>query len=874
MAEPSDSLRDALAGRYRLVREIGRGGMATVYLAQDLRHERPVALKVLHPELAQSLGTERFLREIKLAARLQHPHILTVLDSGEAAGQLWFTMPFVEGESLRDRLARETQLPVEDAIRVAREAAEALDYAHRQGVIHRDVKPENILLTSEGHALVADFGIARAPSGDDAAERRLTETGTTLGTPAYMSPEQAAGARSLDARSDVYSLACVLFEMLAGEPPFTGPTPQAAIARRFTDTPAPLRTRRDTVPEHVEQAVAKALAKSPADRFPSALKFGRALAAPQPSPPAAPPAANSGASRGVALIALGFLLGLGVLFGWLRRTDGDPPPADTGPKRLAVLPFENLGDSADGYFADGMTDEVRGRLASLPALRVIAHRSAADYKGTTKSYREIGRELGVDYLLVGKVRWEKADDAHSRVRVSPELIEVASSSTRWHQPFEAVLSDVFQVQGEIAGKVAQALDLALGAPEKARLEERPTRNLAAWDAFLRGEEVANRLSEVHATVLERAIAAYERAVALDPGFVEAWARLSQANSYLYSNSVPDPEVAARALAAAERALALDSGAAEPRLALGTYFDYVTGEYGKALEQFALGSRADSNSAELASGAALSEQSLGRWDKALEHLRRAEVLDPRSPLVVNRLARTYLWLRRPDDAMAAAERGLALEPSSPTFRQHQIMAFLSKGDLAGARGVTAPLPAEVDPTQFVMLMANYWDLMWVLDEDQQKLLLRLPPSAFADDLSGYALAKAQTYGYRGDMRRMRAYADSAIRASAAVLAAAPLDAQRRVLLGLAYAYAGRKREAIREGERGVSQLSIAKDAYTGPYLQHQLVRIYMLTGEPQRAADLLAPLLDIPYYLTPGWLRVDPTFDPLRKLPRFQALIAD
>ena len=211
MGDPPDPLRDALSDRYRLVRELGRGGMAVVYLAQDLRHDRPVAIKVLHPELARSLGPERFLREIKLAARLQHPHILTVLDSGESAGQLWFTMPFVEGESLRDRLEREKQLSIEDAVRITREAADALDYAHRQGVIHRDVKPENVLLTGDGHALVADFGIARALAGDESDTQRLTETGTTLGTPAYMSPEQAAGARSLDARSDVYSLACVLY---------------------------------------------------------------------------------------------------------------------------------------------------------------------------------------------------------------------------------------------------------------------------------------------------------------------------------------------------------------------------------------------------------------------------------------------------------------------------------------------------------------------------------------------------------------------------------------------------------------------------------------------------------------------------------------
>src|SRR5262245_11819594 len=236
MPQQLGRLRDGLAGRYEIEREIGRGGMATVYRARDTHHDRPVALKVLHPELAESLGAERFQREIRVAASLQHPHILTVYDSGSVDGYLWFTMPFVEGEALRDRLSRERQLSVADAVRISREVALALDYAHRRGVIHRDIKPENILLI-DGQAIVADFGIARALDGSGEA---LTSTGTIIGTPAYMSPEQAAGDRAIDGRTDIYSLGCVLYEMLAGEPPYSGPTAQALIARVMTETPRPL----------------------------------------------------------------------------------------------------------------------------------------------------------------------------------------------------------------------------------------------------------------------------------------------------------------------------------------------------------------------------------------------------------------------------------------------------------------------------------------------------------------------------------------------------------------------------------------------------------------------------------------------------------
>jgi len=294
-------LQTALADRYRVERELGRGGMATVFLAQDLRHDRPVAVKVLHPELAATLGPERFQREIRFAARLQHPHILTVLDSGGIDRHLWFTMPYVDGETLRSRLRREGQLSIPEAVRIARETASALDYAHRQGVVHRDIKPENILLTRDGDTLVADFGIARALGGAsagpaDSSQSPLTETGMSLGTPAYMSPEQASGDREIDARTDVYSLGCVLYEMLAGEPPFTGPTGQAILLRKFTETPRPLRTVRDTVSEAVERAVGTSLARAPADRFASAAEFGKALdtagAASSQAPPSAPTAAT------------------------------------------------------------------------------------------------------------------------------------------------------------------------------------------------------------------------------------------------------------------------------------------------------------------------------------------------------------------------------------------------------------------------------------------------------------------------------------------------------------------------------------------------------------------------------------------------------
>jgi len=896
-------LDSALSGRYAIERELGRGGMATVFLARDLRHDRPVALKVLHPHLAAMLGPERFQREIRFAARLQHPHILTVLDSGDAGGQLWFTMPYVEGESLRDRLNRQKQLPVADALRIARDTADALDYAHQHGVIHRDIKPENILLTAR-HALVADFGIARALGAGtgggrgDPADAGLTETGMSLGTPAYMSPEQASGERELDQRTDIYSLGCVLYEMLAGEPPFTGPTAQVVLTRRFTETPRPLRQVRDAVLPEIEAAVTKALARSPADRFESAGDFARALEtginrsgeqvpAAGAHAPAAPVAATAATSSRVGVpvfarrypllvtLLVGFGIGLGVLFAWRRGHPSVDAGEEAGSKLVAVLPFENLGSPDDEYFADGITDEVRGKLATVPGLKVIARSSSSQYKKSGKSPQEIARELGVQYLLTATVRWEKGSGGN-RVRVSPELVQIAPGSaptTKWQQPFDAALTDVFQVQADIAGRVAQALDVALGQAPKQTLAEKPTTNLAAYDAFLKGEEESQSVGISDVPANRRAIGYYEQAVALDSTFALAWAQLARAHASNYYNGNGASTDAEQARVAAQRALALAPNRPESRSATGDYLYFVRGDFPAALAEYDAGLRLAPSSAAMLSNAALAKQSLGNWDEASELLRRARAIDPRSVQVVRRLATTLLRLRRLPEARQAAEQGLSIAPTNLQLTETKAMVSLAQGDLAGARAALATVPRDVEPTALVAYVATYWDLYWTLDSAQQALLLRLPPSQFDEDRGNWGIALAHTYYLQGDRARARIYADSARRSLENQLRDQPDNAQAHAILGTALAYMGRKADAIREGRRSVELVPTTRDGYTGPYLQQQLARTYILVGEDDKALDVLEPLLKIPYYLTPGWLKIDPMFDPLRKNPRFQRLVA-
>jgi eukaryotic-like serine/threonine-protein kinase len=890
MADLRDRLQSGLADRYRIERELGRGGMATVFLAHDLRHDRPVALKVLHQELATTLGPERFQREIKLAARLQHPHILTVLDSGETAGQFWFTMPLVEGESLRERLRREQQLPVEDAVRITREAAQALQYAHDHGVIHRDIKPENLLLTTDGNTLVADFGIARALS---AVDDRLTETGMSVGTPAYMSPEQASGERLLDARTDVYSMATVLYEMLAGEPPFTGPTAQAVIARRLSGTVPRLRDARPSVPEALEQATIRALAPVPADRFASAAEFGRALAASFSATSSAAQAADPGsttkhASRQAGLrkqpvpllataLVLGFLLGLGVLFAWRRSQRGTD--AGVGSRVVAVIPFENVGDSAEGYFADGVSDEVRTRLAQIGSIQVIARGSSNEYRATRKTARQIARELGADYLLTGTVRWDKADRGNSRVRVGTELVDVGSGHaprTKWGHQFDAALTDVFQVQADIAGQVAAALDIALGDSTRRQLATRPTENLEAYDAYLRGRQL--RTGDIQTAVLHAAESQFRRAVELDPSFAAAWAELARTHVLLYRLGGTQPRDAEAARREVERATALAPDLPDVRAAKGVYQSVVLGDAAGALREYEAGLRTAPNWSDLLLLTSAAERRVGRNDAALSHLERAARLDPRSVPVLMALHAASLEIGRYDEAQAALDRALALEPSSVSLRYTQALLSVARGDSAEARRALRRAHEVADSTVVVAYVALREDLLWLLDQPQRRLVLSLTPADLDGGRADWALALAQTHWRNGQEKKARSYADTARIEYSVLIRDTKGGADRAQLLGLqalALGHMGRKDDAIGKGVEALRLVELSTAPRWQPaYIRYLVARTHLLVGDPEGAIDQLDQLVRTNYRITAGWLRINPDFAPLRGNPRFGQMVKE
>lgn len=620
------TFQQALADRYRIERELGVGGMARVYLARDLKHDRLVAVKVMLPEVAASFGAERFLREIQLAARLTHPHILPLLDSGTADGVPFYVMPFVDGEDVRAWLDREGRLEVADAVRVAREVADALNYAHAADVLHRDVKPENILMLA-GHAVMLDFGVARALSASmaEGAEGEGAEgegAGVAVGTPAYMSPEQAAGERGIDGRSDQYCLGLMLWEMLAGEQPFTGPTVQAVMAKRFVEVPAPIDTKRPEVPLHVVTALAKSLASDPSDRFATAGAFATELG---------------------------------------RTTSFAPAPAAPAFPSIAVLPFTNIGqDPENAFLADGIADEVISALGRLRTLQVAARTSSYAFRGQTNDLASIGSALKVAHVLEGSVQ-----RGGPRIRVKVALLRVADGQQLWNAQFDRLLDDVFAIQDEISASISAALEATLvsGAPATHAPVARaaaPSTDLETYQLYLKGRFQWNRRTEEG---LSEAVTLFRAATERDPRFAPAFAGLADSYVVLGTYGARAPhEVMPLARDMARMALSIDPSLAEPHAALGLVAASYEHDWAAAEASFA-------RAVTLAPAYATAYQwravalwvPLARFDDAMADIAQAQALDPLS-LAISATAGIVLALAgRCDDAIARHSQTLALAP---------------------------------------------------------------------------------------------------------------------------------------------------------------------------------------------------------------------
>jgi len=641
MTDASSRFTADLNSRYTIERELGHGGMATVYLAHDVKHDRKVAIKVLREDIAHSVGVDRFLREIHLAAQLNHPNIVALFDSGNVDGVLFYVMPAVDGQSLRELLDGTPQLPIDDALRIVTEVASALEYAHRHGVVHRDIKPENILL-HDGHAVVADFGIGKALS--DAGTATFTQAGMNVGTPTYMSPEQAVG-EAVDGRSDLYSLGCVFYEMLVGEPPFTGPTVQAVIAKRFVQTPADVCALREGIPRSIAAAVQRSLARTPTDRYETA---------------------------GALITALH------------ENATGTRSGSQAAPERsIAVLPFENLSaDKENEYFGDGIAEDIMSALTRIDGLHVAARTSAFSFKGKQASLAMIGEQLHVTTVLQGSVR-----KSGNRLRITAQLVSVTDGYHLWSERYDRDLTDVFVVQDEIAAAIAAKLQVTLVKAD-ADTDRPTTTQVAAYELFVRGRA----LTMQRGTGIAQAVECFERAIELDPSYAPAHVGLAEALRVLAQyGSVRAVDAIPRAKAAISRALELDPELGEALgvralIAFTSDFDAPL-----AMDLFERALAVSPMLSEIRCLYAVWGLILLRNDDArgLAEIERALRDDPLSAICAGHASIGMILLGRHDDALLAAIRSLELNPDA--FSSHLAVTFARtwSGDLAGALSAAGP-----------------------------------------------------------------------------------------------------------------------------------------------------------------------------------------
>ncbi|PYP00552.1 MAG: hypothetical protein DMD61_03695 [Gemmatimonadetes bacterium] len=638
MAQMLASFASALADRYAVERELGRGGMATVYLAEDKKHGRKVAIKVLRPGLAASLGAERFLQEIGIAARLSHPHIVPLIDSGEANGMLYYVQPFIPGGSLRERLDVERQLGIKETLRIAQEVGAGLDYAHRNRFVHRDVKPENVLF-ADGHALLADFGVAQVYSVS--GTEGITEAGIAIGTPEYMSPEQASGEPHLSNASDIYSLACVVYEMLAGTPPVRGSGSRATIAKQVTDVPRPLRALRPDAPAHVERTLARALAKDPGERFPTVAEFVAALQREQPSPG-----------------AIGSVIG----------------------RSIAVLPFVNASpDRENEYLSDGITDELINALAKVEGLRVASRTSVFALKGKPQDVRAIGALLGAAWVLEGTLR-----RAGERLRITAQLSSTEDGQLLWSERYDRTLADVFAIQEEIARTIVDTLRVTSFADFAAPSPKRYTESIAAYGLYLRGRFAWNTRTQEGIT---EAIRYFEQAIAEDPRYAPAYTGL--ADSYalqLDYRSVPVAEGFALAKQYARKALELDETVAEAHASLAWSVFIYDWDWEAAGQEFRRAVELDPRYATAHQWYAFWFAAHGRLEEALVEAHTALELDPASVSIRRTVGWLCYYARRYDQARYHLARAIAMNPTAAETYRILGLVFAYQGDWAEAERV--------------------------------------------------------------------------------------------------------------------------------------------------------------------------------------------
>jgi serine/threonine-protein kinase len=871
-----------LLGHCRIVDKIGEGGMGVVYRAHDERLDRDVAIKVLPEEVASDPDRlSRFEREAKAVAKLDHPNILAIHDFGTEEGVAYAVMELLEGESLREAI-RGGGLTHSKAVEYARSIADGLAAAHDKGIVHRDLKPENVFLTQGGRIKILDFGLAKLmlPEQDLATETPTatleTKPGSLLGTVSYMAPEQVQG-KPADQRSDIFALGVLLYEMLTGHRPFGGTTTVETAAAILKEDPEAISVSSPGVPATLIGVVSKCLEKRPEDRFSSAHDLSLTLGAVESTVPATPVQERSLISKRwphVLAVVVAAVIALFFIFppeGLFERPAEEP--SETTPPRIVVLPFENLGSPDDEYFAEGMTEEITARLATVTGLQVISRTSARQYAGTDKPIPQIGRELDVGFVLEGTVRWARDKGGVSRIRITPQLIRADDDTHLWAETYDRVLDDVFEVQSEIAQKVTDQLGVALSGREKGGADLQPTDNLEAYQAYLRGRYWTTRPHFTYEN-WDRAMEGFQQAVDLDAEFALAHAELARGHALVrYFRHDLTPERLEAADASANRALELAPDNPYVHLNIGYYRLWGYRDIDGALAEFERADRDLTGSADVLEAMGDIYIIQGRWEEALAVYRQAFELNPRDVNMILGAGWALESLRRYPEALVAIDQAITLAPEA--FWPHFYKALTLwgwHGDASETRVVLEALPSTTGGWE---RWSWYWQEMYegryeeALDrlESATEGWIRIKMWARPN-----AMFAAYVYGKLGDTEAATAAYETARGLLEAEVAASPEDPRLRSSLGIVYAVQGRREEAVREGKLACDLLPRSKDGfYYLPYVI-DLAHIYTILGDNEAALEQLEYLLGNPSWISAPFLRMDPRWDPLHGDPRFAELL--
>lgn len=878
---------------YRILEKLGEGGMGVVYKAHDIKLDRTVALKFLPHYLTTDSGEkERLFHEARSASSLSHTNITTVYEIDEQSDQMFLAMEYVEGKTLKKFIADEETPSLKKILEIAIQVCDGLTAAHEKSVVHRDIKSDNIMLTSKGVVKIMDFGLAKVKGAT-----KLTKTGSTVGTAAYMSPEQAQG-EEVDHRSDIFSFGVVLYELLTARLPFRGEHQAALLYSLINEEPLPIARFNSSITPELERIVMKALAKDKEDRYQHIddmladlrrerknleyVRTGYVRALSEQSVTASRPGEERPVLRKKSLryvigvsSALAVVLLIAILYPF--GNPGGETESSMERKTIAVLPFENFGAPEQEYFADGVTEEITTRLSGISGLGVIARSSAMQYKKTTKALSQIGGELRAAYVLQGTIRWGATPDGKPKVRINPALVRVSDATQLWSQSYEAVMSDVFTVQSDIASQVAVAMGVTLLQPERRTLETRPTENSDAYDAYLRGNEYFRRSYEERD--FQIAIQMLERAVQLDPTFALAHARLSEVHSAMYWFHYDHTHARIeKAKTAAEAAVKLDSNLPDVHLAYAYYYYWCHLDYDNALKEFALAQKSRPNDSRILLGIGSVYRRQGKTELAAESMRKASELDPRSSEIFRNTSQTYRLLRNYKESEHFVDQAIALAPDLPQgYFEKVITELVKSGDTKKARDVLRHAADVVGLSDHEGLrFARFLVEIFSRNFNEALAVINDGPREYSDQFQFVPRQQymAQVYGLMNHRETERVCYDSARIIVEKKMREEGQDPRFHGALGIAYAGLGRKADAIREGKRGVELLPVSKEAWRGAFRVRDLAVIYTMVGEHREAIDLLRQLLTMPSEMSVAWLRVDPTYDPLRNNPEFQRLLQE